>query len=117
MFPIYGKKNRSEINIFLSICNFRLLAASPVQVSITPDRMIKTKCYYYYTFVQSDTYSPVAIMRALLAVLFLLIAHEGIYAKPKPKPKPKPEPKPINYHWPNIVWNEMVNHNDTTFFT
>ena len=28
-------------------------------------------------------------MRVLLAVLFLLIAHEGTYAKPKPKPKPK----------------------------
>ena len=31
---------------------------------------------------------PVVIMRVLLTVLFLLIAHKGTYAKPKPKPKP-----------------------------
>ena len=35
---------------------------------------------------------PVASMRVLLAVLLLLIAHEGTYAKPKPKPEPKPKP-------------------------
>ena len=31
-------------------------------------------------------------MRFLLAVLFLLIAHNGTFAKPKPSPKPNPEP-------------------------
>ena len=35
---------------------------------------------------------PVASMRVFLAVLLLLIAHEGTYAKPKPKPEPKPKP-------------------------
>merc|ERR1719361_3138878 len=30
-------------------------------------------------------------MRVLLAVLFLLISHEGTDAKPKPKPKPNPK--------------------------
>ena len=33
-------------------------------------------------------------MRFLLAVLFLLIAHNGTFAKPKPKPSPKPNPEP-----------------------
>ena len=35
---------------------------------------------------------PVVIMRVLLTVLFLLIAHKGTKAKPKPKPDPKPKP-------------------------
>ena len=35
---------------------------------------------------------PVAIMRVLPTVLFLLIAHKGTNAKPKPKPEPKPKP-------------------------
>ena len=54
---------------------------------------------------------PVASMRVLLAVLLLLIAHEGTYAKPKPKPepKPKPKPKPFNGFLP------MVNLDDSTF--
>ena len=43
---------------------------------------------------------PVASMRVFLAVLILLIAHEGTYAKPKPKPEPKP--KPVNV--PPALW-------------
>ena len=50
---------------------------------------------------------PVASMRVLLAVLLLLIAHEGTYAKPKPKPEPKP--KPFNGFLP------MVNLDDNPF--
>ena len=51
---------------------------------------------------------PVASMRVLLAVLLLLIAHEGTYAKPKPKPEPKPKPKPFNFP-------PMVNLDDNPF--
>ena len=39
-----------------------------------------------------DPTRPVAIMRVLPTVLFLLIAHKGTNAKPKPKPEPKPKP-------------------------
>ena len=33
-------------------------------------------------------------MRFLLAVLFLLVAHDDTFAKPKPAPSPKPNPEP-----------------------
>ena len=46
-------------------------------------------------------------MRVLLAVILLLIAQEGTYAKPKPKPEPKP--KPFNGFLP------MVNLDDNPF--
>ena len=39
-----------------------------------------------------DPTRPVAVMRVLPAVLFLLISHKGTNAKPKPKPEPKPKP-------------------------
>ena len=52
---------------------------------------------------------PVASMRVFLAVLLLLIAHEGTYAKPKPKPEPKPEPKPKPF------FPLMVNLDDNPF--
>ena len=52
---------------------------------------------------------PVASMRVFLAVLLLLLAHEGTYAKPKPKPKPKPEPKPKPF------FPLMVNLDDNPF--
>ena len=39
-----------------------------------------------------DPTRPVAIMRVLPTVIFLLIAHKGTNAKPKPKPEPKPKP-------------------------
>ena len=51
---------------------------------------------------------PVANMRVFLAVLLLLIAHEGTYAKPKPKPKPEPKPKPF-------VFPAMVNLDNNPF--
>ena len=55
---------------------------------------------------------PVVSMRVFLAVLLILIAHEGTYAKPKPKPepKPKPDPKPKPFNFPH-----MVNLDDNPF--
>ena len=73
---------------FIAFCFYEINFQS------NPQREIKTKCYCYcYTIQHARSFwpfsRPVAIMRVLLAVLFLLIAHEGTYAKPKPKPKPK----------------------------
>ena len=51
---------------------------------------------------------PVVSMRVFLAVLLILIAHEGTYAKPKPKPKPEPKPKPF-------VFPAMVNLDNNPF--
>ena len=42
----------------------------------------------------TPTHCPVVIMRFLLAVLFLLVAHDDTFAKPKPAPSPKPNPEP-----------------------
>ena len=54
----------------------------------------KNKVFLFCFHTIQHVHRPVAIMKMLLVVLFLLIAHESTFAKPKPKPKPKPEPKP-----------------------
>ena len=48
----------------------------------------KNKVFLFCFHTIQQVHRPVAIMKMLLVVLFLLIAHESTYAKPKPKPKP-----------------------------
>ena len=53
----------------------------------------------------SDPPRPVAIMRVLPTVLFLLISHKGTNAKPKPKPEPKPKPQNLFGGYPGGDYN------------
>ena len=92
----------ATVNIMLFICYFDNRCA-PRASAIT---FYFTGFFFYVVKFQpnKDTLSyknkvplydptrPVAIMRVLPTVLFLLIAHKGTKAKPKPKPEPKPKP-------------------------